>query len=190
MDEKNFRTIGAIGHAKEERQQEDFYATQPEALKELLKEEKFNHNVWECACGKGHLSEVLSQNGYEVKSTDLIDRGYGIGNFNFLQSKEKWNGDIITNPPYSMALDFIKKSLETINDGNKVCMLLKTTFLEGKNRKAFFKENPPKVIYVSSSRINCAKNGDFEKYQSSAISYSWFIWEKGFKGNTVVKWFN
>lgn len=69
-------------------------------------------------------------------------------------------------------------------------MLLKTTFLEGKNRKAFFKENPPKIIYVSSSRINCAKNGDFEKYKSSAISYSWFIWEKGFKGNTIIKWFN
>ena len=36
-----------------------------------------HNNIWECACGQGHLSEVLKANGYNVKSTDLIDRGYG-----------------------------------------------------------------------------------------------------------------
>lgn len=43
----------------------------------------------------------------------------------------------------------------------------------------------------SSSRLNCAKNGDFETYKNnSAIAYGWFIWEKGFKGDTIIKWFN
>ena len=49
----------------------------------------------------------------------------------------------------------------------------------------------PKKIYVSSSRLRCAMNGDFEKYaKSNAVSYAWFIWEKGFQGDTVVRWFN
>jgi len=23
-----------------------------------------------------------------------------------------------------------------------------------------------------------------------AIAYAWFVWEKGYKGDTVLKWFN
>ena len=69
-------------------------------------------------------------------------------------------------------------------------MLEKLQFLEGKSRKKFFLENPPKVVYVSSSRLNCAMNGDFDKYESSAIAYAWFVWEKGFKGDPIIKWIN
>ena len=47
------------------------------------------------------------------------------------------------------------------------------------------------MIYVSSRRLNCAKNGDFEKYkENSAVAYAWFVWEKGHKGITKLKWFN
>lgn len=69
-------------------------------------------------------------------------------------------------------------------------MFLKLTFLESKSRKQLFEQYPPKTIWVSSSRINCAKNGDFDKYPSSAVAYAWYIWEKGYTGDTVVKWFN
>jgi len=24
----------------------------------------------------------------------------------------------------------------------------------------------------------------------SAVAYAWFIWEKGYKGDTIVKWIN
>ena len=59
----------------------DFYATNPHALEIAMPVFKgiLHKNVWECACGQGHLSEVLKANKYNVKSTDLIDRGYGGG---------------------------------------------------------------------------------------------------------------
>lgn len=85
---------------------------------------------------------------------------------------------------------FIRKALDTVTDGRKVCMFLKLTFLESKSRKQLFEQYPPKTIWVSSSRISCAKNGDFDKYPSSAVAYAWYIWEKGYTGETVVKWFN
>ena len=70
-------------------------------------------------------------------------------------------------------------------------MFLKVLFLEGGERKQFFLKHPPKTVYVSSSRIICAKGGDFEKYKkSNAIAYAWFVWEKGYTGETVVKWIN
>lgn len=99
--------------------------------------------------------------------------------------------DIITNPPYSKAREFVEHALEIVEDGHKVAMFLKIQFLEGKARRALFDKFPPKVIYVSTSRLHCAMNGDFEKYaKSNAICYAWFVWEKGYTGDTVIKWIN
>ena len=185
-----FNTLGARNYAKYDREINDYYATEPKAMELLLLEETFNHKIWECACGEGHLSKVLLKNGYDVKSTDLIDRGYGIGNVDFFEAERKWDGDIITNPPYKIALDFVQKAIDLIPNGNKVAMFLKLQFLEGKARRKFFNENPPKTVYVSSARLNCARNGDFEKCKSSAMAYAWFVWEKGYKNYPIIKWFN
>lgn len=184
-------TLGASNHVDEERAQNDYYATEPKAVELLLENEKFCSNVWECACGEGHMSKILENNGYNVRSTDLIYRGFGEKtSYNFLENSEKWGGDIITNPPYKFAKEFIEKSLDIIDDGHKVAMFLKLQFLEGKARKQLFLSNPPKTIYVSSSRLICAKNGDFNSITSSAVAYAWFVWEKGFKGNPIIKWIN
>ena len=186
-----FATLGASNHIEEQRERHDYYATEPKAMELLLELEQFNNNIWESACGEGHLSEVLVENGYNVKSTDLIDRGYGIGGVDFLKDEfEIFNGDIITNPPYKYAKQFIEKALSIIPKGNRVAMFLKLTFMESKGRKQMFTDNPPKVIYISSSRLLCVKNGDFSKKESSAVAYAWYIWEKGYKGDTVIKWFN
>lgn len=187
-----FSTLGASSHSDTEREVNDFYATDPKALELLLKLESFN-NVWEPACGQGHLSEVLKKNNIHGRSSDLIDRGYSDELFDFLEIDNlEWDGDIITNPPFRYAQDFVKKSLDIVDDGNKVAMFLRIQFLETKERKEFFKSYPPKVIYVSSSRILCAMNGEFENYakNGSAACYCWFIWEKGYKGETILKWFN
>ena len=60
-------------------------------------------------------------------------------------------------------------------------MFLKVQVLEGKERKQLFLDYPPKTVYVSSSRLNCARNGDFDTYPRSAMAYAWYVWEKGFK---------
>ena len=104
------------------------------------------------------MAQVLENNGYEVIATDLIYRGYGDKeSLNFLEETlDEFEGDIITNPPYKYALEFVQKALDSVQVGRKVAMFLKLQFLEGKARKQFFLENPPKVVYVSSSRLNCA----------------------------------
>ena len=190
---------GASNHSEDERQQQDYYATEPKALELLLQLESFSPHVWEPACGEGHLSEVLKAHGYKVKSSDIINRGYpDTETFDFLKVKKEdikydFPRDIITNPPYKYAKEFVGHALDISMDSTKVAMFLKLTFLESKARKKLFEKYPPKTIYVSSSRLQCAKNGDFEKYGKgvgTAVAYAWFIWEKGFKGEPVVRWFN
>ena len=188
-----YKTLGASNHTDKERENDDYYATEPKATELLLSLEKFSPNIWECACGGGHMAKVLKENGYEVKATDLIYRGYGEGNVDFLKCIDPFAGDIITNPPYKYATEFIYKALELIPAGNKVAMFLKIQFLEGKKRKKLFEKYPPKTIYVSSSRLLCAKNALFEEMIAgggSAVAYAWYIWEKGYNGETIIKWCN
>lgn len=164
-----YKTLGASNHTTKKRQVNDYYATEPKAMDLLLAEEKFNKYIWEPACGEGHLSKRLIANRYNVLSTDLIDRGYGVGEIDFLQQTKQFNGDIITNPPYRYAVKFVEKALELIPHGNRVAMFLKVLFLEGKARKKLFKQYPPKIIYVSSSRLLCAKNAEFDKMRAGGV---------------------
>lgn len=99
-------------------------------------------------------------------------------------------GDIVTNPPYKFAKEFVLQALKIVEKNKKVCMFLKLLFLEGKERKEMFKEFPPKTIYVCSGRIKCALNGDFEATGQSAACYAWFVWEKGFTGKPTIEWIN
>jgi len=186
-------TLGASNHTDKEREENDFYATEPAAAEWLLKLESINHNVWECACGMGHLSKVFEAAGHKVDSTDLIDRGYGKVHDFLSGDASEYPGDIITNPPYKYASEFIYRALAMVSEGNKVCMFLKVQFLEGKERRKLFELHPPATIWVSSSRLQCAKNADFEGMKAgggSAVAFAWFVWVKGFQGTTELKWFN
>ena len=191
IGERNvFVTIGATNHFVGVREENDYYATDPLAVELLLEKEQFSNKIWECACGKGHISKVLKKHGYQVDSSDLIDRGYGKGGVDFLTTDIKYDGDIITNPPYRYAKEFVEHALDTITNGHRVAMFLRLQFLEGKARRNLFDKYPPKYVYVSSSRVNCCKNGDFKNGNKSAVAHAWFIWEKSFYGAPTLKWFN
>lgn len=185
-----FVTLGASNHTSNPRADNDFYATDPRAIELLLDLENFSNKIWECACGEGHLSKVLEDRGYDVVSTDLINRGFGTVGVDFLSSSETFDGDIITNPPYKYAIEFVEKAISSVTSGHKVAMLLRLSFLEGISRRKLFDRHPPKTVYVASKRILCAKNGDFENSDGSAIAYAWFVWEKGFVGEPTLRWFN
>ena len=170
------------------REVNDFYPTPEIATLELLNNIKIFGNVWEPACGEGHLSKCLEQWGFKVKSSDLIDRGYGEQE-DFLLHYNQENCDIITNPPYKLAEEFIKHSMEILQTGNKAIFFLKVQFLEGQSRlKNIFKKYPPRYVYVHSERQQCSKNADFENLNSNTLCYIWIIFEVGFCGETILRW--
>lgn len=133
-----FATLAASNHAVNTREENDFYATEPKATELLVENETFSHNVWECANGKSHISNVLEKHGYCVFKTDIVDRGDNDKTMDFLNTDFVFDGDIITNPPYKCALQFCQKALDSVKQGNKVAMFVKLLFLEGKARKKVF----------------------------------------------------
>lgn len=189
-----YKCLGASNHTEKERESNDYYATDPIAIDKLLAVEKPYPIVWECACGQGHLAQRLKEKGFVVLASDLIDRGYaGTKVKDFLTANPPpCKCDILTNPPYKFAKEFVLKALELIELGRKVFMFLKLTFLEGKSRyNDLFSKYPPKSVYVFSERILCAKNGLFQQMKDgggSAVAYAWFVWEKDYQGITEIKW--
>ncbi len=163
-----YANLAASSHSKTERELNDYYATNPRMAEELynflLKQDNVElNNVWEPACGEGHLAKFFENKNKLLLATDIIDRGYHSNtcgnNYDFLNItfKNKYNGDIITNPPYKYALEFVKKSLDIILSGRYVCMFLKIQFLEGKSRRKLYDVQPPKYVLVSTTRTECAK---------------------------------
>lgn len=190
-----FVTLGASNHSDKERETNDFYATHPEAIDALASTVELPHEILEPACGAGHLSKRLEQLGHKVYSYDKIDRGYGeVQDYFFMEKLPDDCRCIVTNPPYKIATPFILKSLELLPEGGLCCMFLKTTALEGKERyEKIFRKYPPHSVLQFVKRILCAKNGDFQGVMDgggSAVAYAWFVWRKGFKGDTTIKWVN
>ena len=185
-----FKTIGASNHCGHERADKDYYATEPAATDWLTKIERFRGPILEPSCGEGHISKRLMAAGYTVVSRDLADRGFGeVADF-LAPENTAWYGDIVTNPPYAFAQEFVEKALDIISEGRKVAMFLKLTFLEGKKRASLFDAYPPRRVWISHARLKCAMNGDFENTGGSATAYAWFVWEKGWRGTPEIQWFN
>ena len=199
-----FKTLGASNHTHKERQNEDFYATDPVATEWLLKLENIHDVVIDNSVGEGDLMFPIIKSGRKVIGFDIVNRfsqhpGFEFRNENWLEfnPNKLINADVIFNPPYKLAQEFVEHSINLVEEGRKVCAFLKLQFLEGKKRKELFEKYPPKIVYVSSSRILCAKNADFTGMREaggSAVAYAWFIWEKQnvYKEDyiTQIKWFN
>jgi adenine-specific DNA methylase len=169
-----------------ERAKGDFYPTPPHVTEALLNVEGFSGNILEPACGQGHISKVLEAHGYEVKSSDLFEYGYGECGNDFLFFPQANSFDnVITNPPYSRAKEFVEVALNVSR--HKVAMLLKLSFLEGVTRQQFFKETPFKKIYVFSRRISLTRLGE-PMINKGMITFAWFIWDKRHKGEPTIDW--
>lgn len=167
----------------------DFYQTPTWCVEKLLEKETFNKQILEPCSWAGAISKVLEKAWCTVISTDIRtdDWVYWERGMNFLTFNSKNNPcDIITNPPYFIAKDFIQKSLE-VSDW-KVAMLLKLSFLESKWRYEFFKNTPLKKVYVFCRRVNMYPEWQPKPKNSWTIAYAWYIWEKWYKWYPIIDW--
>jgi hypothetical protein len=163
----------------------DFFPTPAWATHALIENEHFEGDIWESACGNGAMSEVLALTGCKIFSSDLIDRGYGEGGVDFLQS-DRIHDNVVTNPPYNAAEGFVSAGLRASR--RKFALLLRLAFLEGANRReTIFIRNPPSRVWVFSERITFYPAGAVQK-GSGTTAYAWFVWDKSESGSTELKW--
>lgn len=186
----------AGGNPERGRVDNDFYATDPSSTRGLLDAVTFEGNRFlEPCCGQGHIVKVIKEYypNADITAIDIEDRGFGTSGIDFLtyQSDELFD-NVITNPPFVLAQEFIEHSLDLVKDGGKVAMFLKVQFLEGTKRKEFFDKAPLKYVYVFRARQSPWMNGspvdEKGKKWSSTMCFAWFIFEKGYDGEPVIRW--
>lgn len=187
----------AGGNSTTEREVNDFYATDPQTLKmflyEFSKDNTFEGDILEPACGQGHISKTLKEllPNFNVVSTDLIDRGYGQGGIDFLKHDYgRTFNTVLTNPPFSLAKEFIEKGLEVAD--KYVIMLCKIQLLEGVKRQDLFKNTPLKYVYVHTTRQATWKGGQEldpnGKRWATTMCLAWFVWDKEYTGEPIIRW--
>ncbi len=170
-----------VGFGKD-REENDFYPTPPIATQELLAKEKLEGTVWECASGDGAIAKFFPDCMASDRRTD--DDVYGEKGIDFLNTYRYVN-NIITNPPYRYARQFVEHALECAD--KKVVMLFKLVFLESSGRYEMFKSSPLKMVYVFCKRLKIYKKGVVGK-NAGLIAYAWFVWDKSYYGKPMIDW--
>ena len=149
------------------RKESDFYPTPPEAFRPLLPFiVKLNLPVWEPACGDGRLISMMRHAGIKVGGDDLI-KGY-----DFLEDATPRHC-IVTNPPFSLALEFCDHALPV---SSHTFLLLRLNFLGAVSRRAWWQDHEPDAIFVLSNRPRFINN------KSDACEYGWFYWGSTWRG--------
>jgi hypothetical protein len=149
------------------RRELDFYETPVSATLALLPLiATWPKQIWNPAAGCGAISKVLESAGYSVKSSDLIDRGYGAVQ-DFFDTRSP-SGSIVTNPPFDRAREFI---LHAHAIGvQRMALLLKVDFFSSKKSLAVFETWPPGVIAPLTWRL------DFTGAGAPHTNCQWVIW--------------
>jgi hypothetical protein len=183
---KKSSALAYVGHnAKGDREENDFYPTPEKATQSLLNLQKFEGNIWECACGDGAMSKVMIKNGYDVYSSDLIDRGYGETGVDFLNSTKQVD-NIVTNPPFNLAAEFTLQAFKLAK--KKIVMLSKISYLEGvKRRELIFNQNKLEKVLVFSRRVPFKKKSS-NKLAGGLMAFGWFIYDVNYNGKPTIDW--
>jgi hypothetical protein len=142
------------------------------ALVPVLRKIGWPRKVWECACGTGHISKQLIAAGFDVVSSNLTDRGYGIRNVDFLRciDTEFYKSDsIITNPPFSLSDEFLVHAI-TLLGIEHIAMLLPNGIWHAKNRIKLFHMHKPSLILPLTWRLDVTGGG------APTMNCCWYVW--------------
>lgn len=164
---------------KSKRIDRDFYPTPTWCAKGLISLLNINSSdtLLEPCIGSGRISDEFPC-GNKMKWAELA---VGV---DYLNTDKDLSADvIITNPPFSLALEFIKTALtRDMNESGTVCMLLRLSILGSKDRADFWREFPFTNLIVITPRPSFAKGG------TDNSEYAWVIWDYGKRLNAPALW--
>lgn len=189
----------------------DYFPTPPwatraacEFLSAELGEDLSFQTCWEPACGEGYMSRPLGEYFGDIVASDVQRYGDYHELFDFTLGGEplcrpEW---IFTNPPFQLAAEFVRLSIERASRG--VVMFVRGAFTEGDGRyhELFTPEVRPAYVVTYCERVvllrdrlirdqaldpfNLDDDGKPRK-ASSATSYAIIIWLPG-QHDTRHRW--
>ena len=178
---KNFSANNATG----KRKKSDFYETPYTLTRKFLDVEYFEKSgtVCEPACGGGAITKVLNEY-WENDKITAYDK-----ETNFLWDFDEYNY-IITNPPFSLAFEFIQKAKQLAK--SKFALLLPLSYLHGKKRydEIYSDKNYGlEKVYVFTRYPMLGESlREDGKYNTGMMVYEWYVWTNGYSGQPTIDW--
>jgi hypothetical protein len=164
----------------------DYYVTPQKPIRDLLdaiKKEGLDimGRILDPCAGGDDINDMSYPKaiGVEMTTMDIRDTSRASIKGDFINYD--FGGDkfdvVITNPPFNIAEDIIRKAMLVTKDGGYVIMLLRLNFFGSKKRKAFWEDNMPMLTFVHRERIS------FTGGQTDSIEYMHCVWQVGTKNN-------
>lgn len=169
----------------------DLYETPEVAVHALLRVEHIGFQVWEPACGSGHIVKVLRDRGHSVLATDIANHhcpesNAGIDFLTTIPPIQRIDA-IITNPPFFLAEQFVKHALEL--GIPKICMLLRLAFLESERRRDLFARGQLARVHQFRKRLPMMHRAGWEgRRANSGMPFAWFVWEQHHRAPPAIHW--
>ena len=154
--------------------------------------------IWGTALKHFYSSDTVAPNITGIDIQYFLPNGsydFWFVNSNFLD--EPWSSLpdsdlfdlVIGNPPYGLAEEFVRQSLNVLCEGGRCFFLLRLAFLESKKRHlGLFTDFQPKRVYVLSRRPSFFSSSEDGKKTTDAMAYAMFLWQKGWEGKTELDW--
>lgn len=174
---KNFSANNSSGN----RRKSDFYETPYSLTRLFLEEIKLKDRILEPACGNGAIVKVLKEKGY--KNITAYDK-----DTDFLKETRRFD-TIITNPPFSLAYEFIQKAKEVTDI---FYFLLPLNYLHGKKRYDDIyldKEYRLEAVYVFTRYPLLGEPlREDGKHNTGMMVYAWFKFNKNYREEPIIRW--
>ena len=165
-----------------QRLKSDKYQTPYSMTHQLLNHEGFYGSILEPACGKRAIVDILHDRGFTPAFYDIADNPKQ----DFLKERVKFY-NIITNPPFSLAKEFIQKAKELYRD--KIAFLLPLSYLHGQERyKLNIFDELGRIYVFTRYPMLTEKIRKDGKYNTGMVAYAWYIWQKGYNLDPVIRW--
>jgi hypothetical protein len=178
---KNF----SCNNAKGTRKPSDMYETPYSLTRQLLDREQLKGSILESASGNGAITKILQEYGY---SYDEYDINKGV---DFLEHQE-CDGryeTIITNPPFSLANEFVIHAKKLCNN---IVFLLPWSYIHGKERFDTIysdKEFPLDRVYCFTRYPMLGdKLEEGGRFRTGMMVFSWFIFTRGCMHEPIIRW--
>lgn len=180
-DDFNLEPTGA---APREREPDDFYRTPEECTEALLQAECGKMRLHgllahEFCAGDGKISGVLRRYGFAVIESDLVDRGIGADQVDFLQLQQRRAPIGFTNPPFAIADEILAHARDVIGF-DYLALFLPSSFWHAGKRFARFDRDPPAAVYELTWKP------DFLELGNPAMNMKWVVW-RPHEGDTVFR---
>jgi hypothetical protein len=174
--------MSATGRCLTKRHPYDAYSTPAWCTEAIAKEIVWNDSatILEPCAGEGAIVDVLCMYPHaHMRTLDINPDCRMGGGFDFLKYDDDRVDFILTNPPFSLAQEFVEKSLSV---ANYTIMLLRLNFLASKSRKEFWEKHTPTAIHVLTKRPSFTGTG------TDATDYAWFVWDATGRQKRGIFW--